>query len=136
MSFAAHWHPLVHQQPHSLESTSSRTRSPLLLFQPRLGDIFPLPSLAERPCFDSSPSSRFLIEGASRLVQVVSGNSYRASVVLTFQPGITDAVTSGANKPVAVGGTSRPSDCNARSDAPAQATTSGRDPGLYYIHVP
>ena len=48
---------------------------------------------------------------------------------VAHQPDITDAVTSGANKP-------RPSDCHTRSDAPARATTSGRDPGLYYTHVP
>ena len=82
-------------------------------------------------CFNSSPSPRPSIEGASRLVQLVSGeplkDMHRADVA--HQPEIADAVTSGANGP-------RPYDCNARSDALAQAKTSGRDPGLYYAHVP
>ena len=33
MAFVVRWHPLVHQQPHSWENTSSCTRSSLLWFQ-------------------------------------------------------------------------------------------------------
>ena len=74
-------------------------------------------------CSNSSPSSRFSIEGASRLVQLVSGEPLKGirRADVAHQPGITDSVTSGANNP-------RPSDCNTRSDAPTQAT-SGRYPG-------
>ena len=65
--------------------------------------------------FDSSPPSRFSIEEASGLVQLVSGTPLkgirRADVV--HQSGITDAVTSGASKP-------HSSDCDIRSDAAAK----------------
>ena len=103
---------------------SSCTRSSLLWFRPRLRDIFPLPSLVDHLCFDSSPSSRFSIEGASRLVQLVNLEPLRGirHADAARQPGIIDTVTSGTNWP-------RPSDCNARSGAPSQATSSGRDPG-------
>ena len=65
--------------------------------------------------FDSGLSSRFSIEGVSRLVQLVSGEPLKGicRADVAHQPDITDAVSSGANEP-------RPSDCNSHSGAQQQ----------------
>ena len=68
----------------------------------------------------SSPTAALLGEYVPvyAQVQLVSGEPLKGvrRADVARQPDITDAVTSGANGP-------RPSDCNARSDTPAQART-------------